>query len=190
MARDGPGNSSAFGRRAALFTLASVVGAPAAASARKLTTDAKRALAGLYGVQPRTRELSRRARAVLVFPRIVKAGLLVGGQSGDGVLLREGRGDAFYSISAVSFGMQLGVERFSYALFVMTDRALAHLDESDGWAIGASPNVVVMDQGFASVGNTTTLREDVYAFPFGMHGLMAGIGLEGSKITRIEPLKP
>jgi lipid-binding SYLF domain-containing protein len=158
-----------------------------AASARKLTTDAKRALAALYGVQPRTRELARRARAVLVFPRIVKAGLLIGGQSGNGALLQEGAAVAFYTITAASFGLQAGVERFSYALFLMNDKALAYLDHSDGWAIGGAPNIVIADKGFARTANTTTLRDDVYAFPFGLHGLMAGIGLEGSKITRITP---
>ncbi len=165
-------------------------GAPpamAAVSARKLTTDSKRALGALFGVQPRAREVSRRAKAALVFPRIVKAGLLIGGQTGDGALLRQGQAVGFFNLSAASFGLQAGVERFSYALFLMNDRALAYLEESDGWAIGSSPNIVVADKGFGRAANTTTLREDVYAFPFGFNGLMAGGGLEGSKITRITP---
>lgn len=158
-----------------------------AASARALTTDAKRALAALYGVQPKTRELTRRAKAVLVFPRIVKAGFLLGGLSGDGALLAQGRATRFYNISAASFGLQAGVERFAYALFLMNDKAMAYLDHSDGWAIGTSPNIVIADKGFARSANTTTLRDDVYAFPFELKGLMAGVGLEGSKITRIHP---
>ncbi len=158
-----------------------------AVSARTLTTEAKQALAALYGTNPKTRELSRRAKATLVFPKIVKAGLMIGGQTGDGALLKQGRAEAFYTRSAASFGLQLGAQRFSYALFLMNDDALAYLDKSDGWSIGSGPSVVVADKGMARSLTSTTLTHDVYAFPFGQKGIMAGIGLEGSKITRITP---
>ena len=88
---------------------------------------------------------------------------------------------------AVTFGFQAGVQTFSYALFFITDSALAYLSKSNGWAIGTGPSVVVVDEGFAKTLNTTTLSQDVYAMPFGQKGLMAGLGLEGSKITQIHP---
>jgi lipid-binding SYLF domain-containing protein len=122
-----------------------------------------------------------------VFPRIIKAGLLVGGQGGDGVLRVGGKTAGYYNIAAASFGLQAGAQRFSYALFFMTDSSLKYLEDSDGWSIGSGPSVVVMDKGAAASLTSTTVTQDVYAFPFGQHGLMAGLGLEGSKITRIHP---
>jgi lipid-binding SYLF domain-containing protein len=79
------------------------------------------------------------------------------------------------------------VKKFGYALFFMTDSALTYLNNSGGWAIGTGPSIVVLDQGAARSLTTTNLRADVYAFVFNQQGLMGGIGLEGSKITRITP---
>lgn len=94
---------------------------------------------------------------------------------------------AFFEIGAASFGLQAGMQTFSYALFFITDSALDYLRKSSGWAIGSGPSLVVVDKGFAKSLNTTTLNQDVYAIPFGQEGLMAGLGLEGSKITQIHP---
>jgi lipid-binding SYLF domain-containing protein len=167
------------------FTLVSL---PAfAASARQINVEVNEALRLLYATQPKTRDLARRARAILVFPEIIKAGLIIGGQSGNGAL-RIGRTTVgYYNISAASFGLQAGGQRFSYALFFMNDTALQYLRSSHGWAIGSGPSVVVVDQGAAASLTSTTLTQDVYAVPFGQKGLMAGIGLEGSKITQIHP---
>jgi lipid-binding SYLF domain-containing protein len=158
-----------------------------AASARQLDRDASAALQRLYNAQPRARTLGQRAVAVLVFPRIIKAGLIIGGQTGDGVLRKNGKSVAYYNISAASFGLQAGGQSFSYALFFMNDGSLEYLDKSDGWAVGSGPSIVVLDKGKAASLTSTTLTQDVYAVPFGQAGLMAGVGLEGSKITRITP---
>ncbi len=123
----------------------------------------------------------------MVFPRIIKGGFIIGGQSGNGALRVGSKTVAYYNISAASFGLQAGGQRFSYALFFMNDAALQYLENSDGWAIGSGPSVVVMDKGAAASMTSTTLTKDVYAFPFGQKGLMAGLGLEGSKITPIHP---
>jgi lipid-binding SYLF domain-containing protein len=157
-----------------------------AATAAQLNADGKAALNRLYAQSSKASRYGRSARAILVFPKIVKAGLVVGGQGGEGVLLVRGRATGYYKISAVSYGLQAGGQSFSYALFFMNDKALAYLDKSDGWAIGSGPSVVVIDKGKAASTTTTTLTEDVYAFPFGQKGLMAGLGLEGSKIKRIK----
>lgn len=179
-------------RRAALAALAASLGglaprAASAASARELTASGKAALERLYRAQPKAREVGHKAQAILVFPEIVKAGLLIGGQSGNGVLLKGGQPVAYYNISAASFGLQAGAQTFGYALFFMNNAALQYLDRSDGWQVGSGPSVVVATEGMAKSFTSTTLTQDVYAFPFGQRGLMAGIGIEGSKITRIRP---
>lgn len=169
--------------------LASTLGAyhqeAAAAPAAQLNAEGTAALNRLYSQSDRARRYGRDARAILVFPKIVKAGLMIGGQGGEGVLFVRGRPAGYYKIGAVSFGLQAGGQSFSYALFLMNDKALNYLRTSNGWAIGSGPSVVVVDKGAAKSATTTTLAEDVYAFPFGQKGLMAGLGLEGSKITPI-----
>jgi lipid-binding SYLF domain-containing protein len=158
-----------------------------AASAPEIDRNVDNALRVLYSTQPRARNLAKRAKGILVFPNIVKAGLLVGGQTGDGALRVNGRTVGYYNISAVSFGLQAGGQRFSYALFFMTDSALKYLSDSNGWSVGSGPSVVVLDKGKAASLTSTTATQDVYAVPFGQKGLMAGLGLEGSKITHINP---
>lgn len=158
-----------------------------AASADEISAEAMAALEQLYSQDPRMRELGKKAVAVLVFPNIIKGGFLVGGERGSGALIRRGQVEGFYSISALSFGFQAGAQQFSYALFFMNEPALAYLDQSEGWALGAGPSLVVVDQGYAASINTTTLTQDVYAVPFGEQGLMAGMGLQGSKISRMDP---
>ena len=169
-----------------LLTLASPV---EAASARQIDSDAVRALNRLYAAQPKTRDLAKQANAVLVFPKIYKGGLIIGGLSGDGVLRVDGKAAGYYNISAASFGLQAGGQTYSFALFFMNEKALKYLNDSDGWAIGSGPSVVVVDKGAAANISSTTLTQDVYAFAFGQKGLMAGVGLEGSKITHIHPGK-
>ncbi len=161
--------------------------AEAAPSARQIDIDAANALNQLFAVQPKARDLAKRAKGVLVFPKIYKGGFLVGGLSGNGVLRVAGRPAGYYNITAASFGLQAGAQAYSFAMFFMTNDALDYLTKSDGWAIGSGPSVVVVDKGMAANLTSTTLTQDVYAIPFGQKGLMAGLGLEGSKITHIHP---
>ena len=171
------------------LVLATTMGPPqaaVAASATELTTDGKAALERLYAESDRARRYGQNAKAILVFPRIVKAGLVVGGQSGEGVLLVNGEPSGYYRISAASVGLQAGGQTFGYVLFLMNDEAVGYLREHDGWAIGTGPNVVVYDEGAAAAANSTTLREEIVAIPFDQQGLMAGVDLEGSRISTIE----
>jgi lipid-binding SYLF domain-containing protein len=171
-------------------TVAASVASPAAhagPSRAALNQNGQAALQQLYASTPKAKELSGKSRAILVFPKIVKAGLMVGGLSGDGVLFENGRPTGYFNLSAGTYGLQAGIQKYSYALFFVTSSALDYLKSSKGWAIGSGPSVVVMDQGKAKSTNSTTLTQDVYAFPFGQKGLMAGLGLEGSKITEIHP---
>jgi lipid-binding SYLF domain-containing protein len=157
-----------------------------AASARELEQDARAALERLYGHSPAARDLSKRAKGVLVFPSVVKAGLMVGGQYGEGVLFKGGKASGFYNTAGASYGLQAGAQKFGYALFFMNDGALAYLGKSEGFEIGTGPSVVVMDDGMAKQTSTTTLSQDVYAFIFGQQGLMAGLGVQGNKITKVD----
>jgi lipid-binding SYLF domain-containing protein len=162
-------------------------GSAMAASAADLNAKGQAALSKLYAASPKAVTFSHKAHAILVFPRIFKAGFMVGAQTGDGVLFVKGQPVAYYNISAGSFGLQAGGQAFSYALFFMNEKSLAYLRSSDGWAIGSGPSVTVIDKSKAMSNTTTTITQDVYAFPFGGKGLMAGLGLEGSKITPIHP---
>jgi lipid-binding SYLF domain-containing protein len=161
-------------------------GRPAqAASRQELEREAAKALQTLYKTENAARVLGKKATAVLVFPSIVKAGFLFGGQIGEGVLMRNGRAVGFYNSVAGSYGLQAGVQVFSYALFFMNEGALSYLDASSGWEVGVGPSVVVVDKGMGKSITSTTLTQDVYAFIFGQKGLMGGIGVQGSKITKI-----
>jgi lipid-binding SYLF domain-containing protein len=148
--------------------------------------DANAALKKLYETTPVAKQIGDQAKAILVFPNIVKAGFIVGGQYGEGVLLINGKVVAHYNSVAASYGLQAGVQAFGYALFLMDDKAMQYLGKSDGWELGVGPSIVVVDQGKAKSLTTTTLRDDVYAFIFDQKGLMAGLGLQGSKITKLE----
>jgi lipid-binding SYLF domain-containing protein len=156
-------------------------------SAAMIDADSTASLRLLYAQSPVAADLGRRARAVLIFPDIVKGGFIVGGQHGNGVLRMNGKTIGYYNTVAASFGLQVGLQRYGFALFLMNDDALTYLLNSGGWEIGSGPSVVFMDAGMAKSYTTTTLREDVYAFAFDQEGLMAGLGLQGSKITETTP---
>jgi lipid-binding SYLF domain-containing protein len=156
-----------------------------AASGAELDREVDSALTTLFAKSESAKVLAEKAKAILVFPAITKAGFIVGGQYGQGALRENGKTVGYYSSVAASYGLQAGIQKFGYALFFMTDSARQYLDRSDGWEIGAGPSIVVVDVGAAGSLTTTTAKSDVYAFFFSQKGLMAGIGLQGTKITKI-----
>jgi lipid-binding SYLF domain-containing protein len=158
-----------------------------AASRGEIDANASAAMSRLYEFNPRARELADHARGVLIFPNVVKAGFIVGGAGGEGVLRIDGQSAAYFSLGAASFGFQAGVKEYSLVMFFMTPSALDYLRNSQGWALGAGPEIVVVDQGMAAGLSTTTLSEPVYAMVFHQRGLEGGISLSGSKITHIHP---
>jgi lipid-binding SYLF domain-containing protein len=158
-----------------------------AASRAELTAAGQRALEKLEANEPRSRRFAREARAVLVFPSILKAGFVFGGETGNGVLLEHGRAAGFYNLSGGSWGLQIGGQTFGFALFFMTESALKYLEKSAGFSVGTGPSIVVVKTGAGAEVNSTTITQDVYAFPFNQKGLMADLTLQGSKITRIHP---
>jgi lipid-binding SYLF domain-containing protein len=160
-----------------------------AASASEIDHNATVALRTLYANTPGAKDLAMQAKGILVFPNIVKGGFIIAGQYGDGALRKAGKTVAYYRSIAASYGLQAGVQSFGYVLLFMDDESLAYLEHSNGWEIGTGPSVVVLDKGFGKSLSSTTLRKGVYAFIFSQKGLMAGLGLQGSKITQITPDK-
>jgi lipid-binding SYLF domain-containing protein len=172
------------------LAISTVVVAPVrpalALNAAELREDAAGALAHLYKTRPEAKELGAKAKAILIFPQIVKAGFIVGGAFGEGVLMKGGAHAGYYSSVAASYGLQAGAQGFGYALFFMTDSAVNYLNKSEGWEIGVGPSIVVVDEGAAKNLTSTTLQKDIYAFIFDQKGLMAGIGIQGTKVTKID----
>ena len=177
---------------ALLFIALSLVGistrenAQAEDSKEQLTHQAESALQKLYRDTPSAKVLGDKAVAILMFPSITKGGFIIGGQYGEGALFQDGKVVGFYNIAAASYGLQAGIEKFGYALFFMGDADLRYLNSSRGWEVGVGPTVTIVDEGFARSISTSTARDGIYAFSFSHKGLMAGIGLQGSKITRID----
>jgi lipid-binding SYLF domain-containing protein len=158
-----------------------------AASASTINQNAEQALTGLYQNTPGALALAQQSKGILVFPSIVKAGFIVAGQYGDGVLLIHDQPVGYYRSVAASFGYQAGAQSFGYVLFFMDHASLRYLRRTNGWELGTGPSLVVLDKGFGKNISTTTLQQGVYAFIFNQKGLMAGIGIQGSKITKIYP---
>ena len=158
-----------------------------AASASAINRDARAALAKLYNRQPGAKALGDKAVAVLIFPNVVKGGFIIAGQFGDGALIRRGKTTAYYRSLAASYGFQAGAQAFGYVLFFMDDDSVNYLDRTGGFELGSGPSLVVLDSGFGKNFSTTTIQRGIYAFIFDQKGLMGGIGIQGTKITRINP---
>jgi len=156
-----------------------------AADRAALEKEARTAYQKLLAQVPAAKALSKHTVAVLVFPRLTKAGFIVGGQYGDGVLFRGGTVDGFYNTTGASYGLQAGAQQYGYAMLIMNQKSLNALNNNDGFEVGIGPSIVVVDEGMGKSITTTTATNDIYAFIFGQKGLMAGLGLQGNKITRL-----
>ncbi len=157
-----------------------------AATAEDINRDSDRALQKLYESNPLAQDISKQARAILIFPKIVKAGLIFGGAFGEGELKQGSKIDGYYNSVTGSWGLQAGAQSYGYAVFLMSGKAVSYIHRSEGWEIGAGPTVVIVNEGVAKNLSTSTLKDDAYAFIFNQQGLMAGINLEGTKISRIK----
>jgi lipid-binding SYLF domain-containing protein len=157
-------------------------------NAKQLASNSRKALNHLYKVNPTARRLGSSAKGILVFPEITKGGLMVGGMAGNGAMIRnDGTIHDFYETAGVSYGLQAGVQQYGYALFLMDSAAFANLNSTGGWEVGSSPSLVIVDEGRATSITNATINSGTYAFFFNQRGLMGGLGLQGSKITRIQP---
>jgi lipid-binding SYLF domain-containing protein len=169
----------------ASIAVMSVMNPASAATAEDLDKDSRQALQTLYEAEPVAETLSHTAKAVLVFPNMVKAGLVFGGSYGEGVLMKGSKVVDYYNSVTGSWGLQIGAQSYGYAVFLMTDKAVKYVEDTKGWEIGVGPTVVVVDEGVAKNLSTSALKDDAYAFIFSQQGLMAGISIEGTKISRI-----
>ena len=156
-------------------------------AAAELARASQGALQQLYATVPLAKELGPKAHAILVFPKVTKAGLGIGGQYGEGALFKGGTAVGYYKTTGASFGLQAGGQQYGYAMFFMNTKALEQLDNAKGFEVGVGPSVVMVDEGMAKTTTTTTLKDDIYAIVFGQKGLMAGLGIQGSKIATITP---
>jgi lipid-binding SYLF domain-containing protein len=154
------------------------------AFADDLTSQSRAALQQLVAQNPAAAKANRKALAVLVFPDVVKAGFILGAQGGKGILFVHGRPNGRYRTVAASYGLQVGVQKYGYALFLMNQKAVDWVNNTRGWEIGTGPSVVIVDKGMARSFSTDTMHGGIYAFTFDQQGLMAGLGLQGSKIMR------
>ena len=171
----------------ALTTTSSLYAVPAhAASAAELNRDATAIMSKLYAKHPEAKTLNAKAKAVLIFPSVYKAGFMLGAQYGEGVLRKGNKTVGYYSTVAASYGLQAGAQAFGYALFFMNEGALSYLDKSGGFEVGVGPSIVVLDEGAAKSTTSSTLTQDIYALIFDQKGLMGGLGLQGSKISKID----
>ena len=169
------------------ITAALAFAPPAAAAANAaLDKEVRNALNDLYKTTPAAKALGAKAKAILVFPKIIKAGLIVGGQGGDGALVKGNKIVGYYNTGGLSVGLQAGAQSFGYALFLMSDEAVKYAEKTGGWELGVGPSIVVVDQGAATALTTTTAHSDIYAFFFDQKGLMAGMGIQGTKVTKLD----
>jgi lipid-binding SYLF domain-containing protein len=170
----------------ASLVLLSAINQASAATAEDLDKDSRQALQRLSATHPLAESLARTAKAVLVFPNMVKAGFVFGGSYGEGELIEGSAVVDYYNSVTGSWGLQLGAQTYGYAVFLMTDKAVKYLKDTQGWELGVGPTVVVVDEGAAKNLSTSSLQSDAYAFIFSQQGLMAGISIEGTKISRIK----
>jgi len=166
--------------------LATIALPAAAATADDLGRDYKQALQTLYKSRPVAETISHKAKAILVFPNIVKAGLVFGGSYGEGVLLRGSQVTEYFNSVSGSWGWQAGAESYAYVVFLMSDKAVDYLEKTKGWEFGVGPSLVVVNEGVAKNLSTSTLKDDAYAFINDQQGLMASLSIEGTKISRIK----
>ena len=157
-----------------------------AATKREIDDAVAPALARLQE-QDGTRILADNAKAILIFPRIIRGGFVFGGQYGNGAMIEGTETTGYYNIAGASFGLQIGAQTYGLAMFIMTAEALEFFRKSQGWEIGTGPSVVALDAGLAGSLTSTTMSQDVYAVTFGQQGLMAALALNGTKITKITP---
>jgi len=171
---------------AATFSLGTLSSQAVAATAEDLDKEAAQALQTLYKTNPAAQTLSKDAKGILVFPKVIKAGLVFGGSYGEGVLTKGSKPAGYFNSVSGSWGWQAGAESYGYVVFLMSDKAVKYLDRSKGWEFGVGPTIVVVNEGIAKNLSTSTLKDDAYAFIFDQQGLMVSLSIEGTKISRIK----
>jgi lipid-binding SYLF domain-containing protein len=172
----------------ALLSLFAIMGsAPRteASSAARIDADVQATLRDFFSQVRGSRELVAKSAAVLVFPSVIKAGMGIGGEYGEGALLIRNRSVEYYNTISASIGFQLGAQARSVIIVFMTPEALAGFRRVDGWKVGVDGSVALVTVGVGGSIDTTTIANPIVGFIFDGKGLMYNLTLEGSKITRI-----
>jgi lipid-binding SYLF domain-containing protein len=143
------------------------------------------AIAQLNQKDPNSRQLMQQAKGVLVFPSVFKAGLVVGGEYGEGALRVGGKTVDYYSASAGSFGLTAGAEEKSVFMLFMTDAALAQFRQSSGWTAGADASVAMVNVGASGSATTQTAQRPVVGYVMSQGGLMLDASLNGTKVSKL-----
>ncbi|MGD9663276.1 MAG: YSC84-related protein [Porticoccaceae bacterium] len=158
-----------------------------AATRDEIDAYAGEALAEFYRQSPAGKDLAQRAKGILIFPRVVKAGFGVGGEYGEGKLIVGGKTAGYYSTAAASIGFQIGAQRKSQLILFMTDSALENFRNTDGWEVGVDGSVAVATVGAGGAIDSNSLQKPIVGFIFSNKGLMYNLTFEGSKMTKIDP---
>ncbi|MGV1014680.1 MAG: BPSL1445 family SYLF domain-containing lipoprotein [Methyloceanibacter sp.] len=156
------------------------------ATAAKINADANATLQSFVRQIPGARELANKSAGVLVFPSVVKAGIGIGGEYGEGVLITHGDVAGYYNLISASFGFQLGVQERSVIIMFMTKDALDGFKRRAGWKVGVDGSIAIITVGVGGAIDTDKVVSPVIGFILDPKGLMYNLTLEGSKISRIE----
>ena len=156
-----------------------------AASAPEIDAAVDATLRSFEGQVPGARELAIKAAGILVFPSVVKAGIGIGGEYGEGLLIIRGRPGGYFNLVSASFGLQLGVQARSVIIMFMTEEALASFERTYGWKVGVDGSIAIATIGVGGSIDTEKLTSPVIGFILDPAGLMYNLTLEGSKISRI-----
>ncbi len=159
-----------------------------AASKEEIDAGVREALAVLYKQSSSAKELAATAKGILVFPKIVKGGIGIGGEFGEGALLIGGKTNSYYNTVSGSIGFQLGLQQKSQAILFMTQKELDKFlkQNNDGWKAGVDGSVALATLGAGGQLDTETAKKPIIGFIFSNKGLMYNLTFEGSKITRID----
>jgi lipid-binding SYLF domain-containing protein len=148
--------------------------------------DVNAAIADMYKDVPGSKDLAGKAKGMLVFPSVVKAGVVVGGEYGKGALREQNRSVGYYSTAAASFGLQIGAQARSVVFLFMTNEALSKFKNSSGWDAGADASVALVKTGANGAIDLTTASQPVIALIWGNQGLMADLSLQGTKVSKLD----
>ncbi|MFH1045127.1 MAG: YSC84-related protein [Pseudomonadota bacterium] len=156
-----------------------------AASKDEINAEVKQALKNFREHTSAGDELSKKAAGMLVFPNVIKVGIGIGGEFGEGALLVKGKTVAYYNIAAASIGLQLGAQARSQIVLFMNDKVFNEFRKSEGWKAGVDGSVALATLGAGGSIDTETAKQPIIGFIFSNKGLMYNLTFEGSKITRI-----
>lgn len=159
--------------------------AASAATKEEIDAEVKEAVSNFYKHTSAGEELSKKAAGMLVFPNVIKAGVGVGGEFGEGALVVGGKTVAYYNLASASIGFQLGAQSRSQIVLFMNDKVLGKFRNSKGWKAGVDGSVALATLGTGGAIDTETAKKPIIGFIFSGKGLMYNLTFEGSKITRV-----